>query len=150
MVCLPQLGLFLLRECSEKLVLGRLRFRGQRSVREAGIQGSGKVLRHCFWTCSFSWSPPDSHHSQAGEDRDRGLSGHRDGPVPAHRNLPPHRNLSICRNLSSHSDLSSCRELPPTHATGHHPGRGHQFYLQQPQLQVQVSPGGQGHPSGHH
>lgn len=42
-------------ECSEKLVPGRVgvMVKGQKSG-EAGIPGSGKMLRHCFWTRSFS------------------------------------------------------------------------------------------------
>lgn len=72
-----------------------------RGLGNTGMQGSEKVLRHCFWTCSFSWSPPHSHHSQAGEDRGRGLSVHGDLPVRARGNLPRHRNLSVRGDLSS-------------------------------------------------
>ena len=110
-----------------------------RGLGNAGIRGSEEVLRHCFWTCSFSWSPPNSHHSHAGEDGGRGLSVPRDHSVRAHRNHPVRRNLSICRHLSSRSNLSSCRDPPPIHTAGARLDGGHSSGPQQ-DLPVQVSP----------
>nr|XP_031324537.1 CMRF35-like molecule 9 isoform X10 [Camelus dromedarius] len=60
---------------------------------------------------SFFWSPPDSHHSQAGEDRDQGISVPRDLPVQAHSSLSVHRDLSVCKDLSSPNNLSVFRDL---------------------------------------
>lgn len=132
-----------------------------------GAQGSGKALKRCFWTCSSSWSPPDSRHSQTGEDRGQSPCIHRGGPSLVYRNFPGStrnlficwepsshsnpspicrnlpgspRNLSICREVSSHSDLSSRRELPPSHLAAPHTA-GLQGCSQQC-LQDQVSPEG--------
>lgn len=125
------------------------------------------MLKHCFWTCSFSWSPPDSRHHQTGEDKGQSPCIHRGGPSLVYRNLPGSlrnlstcwelsshsnpsqicrnlpgstRNLSICREVSSHSDLSSCRELPPSHLATPHHTKGLQGCNQQ-RLQVKVSSG---------
>lgn len=125
------------------------------------------MLKHCFWTCSFFRSPPDSRHGQTGEDRGQSPCIHRGGPSLVYRNFPgslrnlsicwalsshsnPNpicrnlpgspRNLSICREVSSHSDLSSCRELPPSHLAALHHNKGLQGCNQQ-HLQAQVSPG---------
>lgn len=106
-----------------------------------GLKGSGEVLKHCFWTCSFSWSPPNSRRGQTGEDGGQSPCIHRGGPSLVYRNFPGSlRNLSICREVSSHSDLSSRRELPPSHLAAPHHTKGLQGCIQQ-RLQAQVSPG---------
>lgn len=137
-------GVSFILGCCEKLVPGRggVMVKGQKSG-EAGIPRSGKVLRHCFWTCSFSESPPDSHHSQAGEDRGQGLFVHRAVLGGAHGNLPvcgnrsarrepsSHSNFAEGRNLSSRSNFSSCRGLPTSDTPGLRLNRGHQPWSQQ-------------------
>lgn len=170
-MCLAQKGLTQASACllGSALVEDVLRdWEGSCSnVRLGRAQGSGKVLKHCFWTCSFSWSPPDSRHGQTGQDRGQSPCIHRGGPSLVYKNFPGSlrnlsicwelsshsnpspictnlpgspRNLSICREVSSHSDLSSCRELPPTHLAAPHHTTGLQGCSQQ-HLQAQVSPG---------